>query len=83
MNIPEGKLTIAEASDKWIEMIQSPETQATPEQKEALVAKIRMATPKTMVPVLDQRGFFAGNKAATTQTFGFVEATGYIKKAMK
>lgn len=42
---PTGKFTIAEATEAWINSINAPDTKATPEQKQALIAQILAAAP--------------------------------------
>lgn len=46
MEQPKGNYTISEAAELWISMIQLPETKATQEQKNTLIAQIRAAAPQ-------------------------------------
>lgn len=78
MQTPAGKLTIAEAAEQWIAMIESPETKATPEQKAALVAKIRAAAPTAKVVGV---GYPDGVPANVPVLF--TDACNAIKRAMR
>ncbi len=46
MDTPQGTFTIAEAAEIWINAINASDTKGTPEEKSALIAKIRSASPK-------------------------------------
>lgn len=78
MTTPTGKFTIAEAAEQWIAMIEAPETKATPEQKSALIAKIRVAAPTAKAfGVGYPDGIPADHKIL------FVDACNAIKRAMR
>ena len=73
MKTPNELFTIPAAAEKWIEMIEAPETKATPEQKATLASQIRAAAPKAT----------ATAQGITGRRMEFVAATNEIKRVMR
>lgn len=72
-------MTILEAAEKWIAIIEEPTTQATPEQKAALISSIRQAVPKTIGMV-----YGVGRKTLTaSDKLCFADAANAIKATMR
>lgn len=80
MTQPKGRYTIAEAAELWISLIQSPETKATPEQKDALIAQIRAAAPSTKI--IGVAGTIAG-AAVAHERMDFCSACNNIKRTIR
>lgn len=76
MNSPTGEFTINQAAELWIEMIQSPETKAAPEQKSIFIAKIRSASKDVI-----GTKYGVGNLTLTiTDRLCFADATNAMKR---
>ena len=74
METPKGTMTIAEAAEKWIAMVESPENaKASSEQKANMIAQIRAAAPKAQFPGIDAKKINGS----------FVDATNAIKAIMR
>jgi hypothetical protein len=78
MEQPKGTFTIAEAADRWIAMIESPETKATQEQKAAMIAQIRAAAPTAKV-----LGVGYPDGVPVNMGVLFVDACNAIKKVIR
>lgn len=79
MTTTKGTYTIPEAAELWIATIQAPETKATPEQKESLIAQIRSAAPKARAAGI---GYPYGFVPAGVPVL-FVDACNAIKKIIR
>lgn len=79
METPNGTFTIAEAAERWIGMIEAPETKATREQKDALIAQIRAAAPK----VIGTRYGVANVALTEFKKLCFTDATNAIKRVIR